>query len=405
MLAEALLFLSVSPFLNGGEPGEPGEKPAEPSTASALQDPDTFRFYWKDGLRAGNDNGIELRLGGRIHADAGWIANEPAIEAAVGDTEDGFEFRRARLYMSGELPHDIGFKAQFDFAGGDADFKDVYISYGGWPVKVQVGQFKEPFSLEELISSNYMTFMERSLNNVFVPARNTGLMLSNSYDEDVANLTWGLGLFRSADSFGDAAGDGEWSVTGRTTVAPIHDEEQTLHLGVNASLRSPAGDMVSYSTEPEAHLAPDFLATGTIMADSNTVLGIEGAYVYDRYSVQIEYIQADPDVIAGTGPDVTLSGWYVEGSAFLTEDRRPYDAKKGTFGRLKPSGEDAIEAKLRYSTLDFSDIASGLELSDITAGVNWYLSPNTRLMAEVIHADIDGLDSTQIAQIRFQVDW
>lgn len=38
-----------------------------------------------------------------------------------------------------------------------AEIKDTYIRYTGYPVKITVGQFKQPFGLEELTSSKYVT--------------------------------------------------------------------------------------------------------------------------------------------------------------------------------------------------------------------------------------------------------
>ena len=63
----------------------------------------------------------------------------------------------------------MSFKAQYDFAGGDVDFKDVWIGLDGQDClgcmfpDITVGHFKEYFSQEELTSSKYITFLERSL--------------------------------------------------------------------------------------------------------------------------------------------------------------------------------------------------------------------------------------------------
>ncbi len=64
--------------------------------------------------------------------------------------------------------------AQYDFAGGDADFKDVYVGLKKLPGvgTLKVGHFKEAFGLEELTSSKYITFIERSLpTEAFAPSR------------------------------------------------------------------------------------------------------------------------------------------------------------------------------------------------------------------------------------------
>lgn len=120
----------------------------------------TLRPYWKDGLRLdSNDGSIKLKIGGRLQNDYTFFAEDGDIERRLGeDFDDGTEFRRARFYFSGTIYNDIVFKTQYDFAGGDVDFKDVYVGFKNVPYvgNVRIGQFKEPFSLEELTSSNYI---------------------------------------------------------------------------------------------------------------------------------------------------------------------------------------------------------------------------------------------------------
>jgi GNAT superfamily N-acetyltransferase len=103
------------------------------------------------------------------------------------------EFRRAGLYASGTLWKDYLLKAQYDFAGGDADWKDVYLGMENIPVvgTLLVGQMHEPFSLEELTSSNYITFMERSLpTGAFALSRKTGIRASDAVLSK--RMTWAV---------------------------------------------------------------------------------------------------------------------------------------------------------------------------------------------------------------------
>ena len=71
---------------------------------------------------------------------------------------------------------------------------------------------KEPFSLEEMTSSNNVTFLERALPNVFAPSRNTGVLISNHVKERVS---WGMGVFLDTNDLGVDQGDGEFNFTGR----------------------------------------------------------------------------------------------------------------------------------------------------------------------------------------------
>ncbi len=404
MFTHALILGPVLLLGGGGDPGSGGDPDLEPTLFQGTG----LSWTWKDGLRY-KASGVEGKIGGRIQHDVAYIGNNSALESALGTPlEDGSEFRRSRIYFSGEIQDHLEYKVQYDFAGGDADFKDAYLGLTGYDVNVRFGQFKEPFSLEEITSSNYIDFMERSLANVFAPARSTGVMVHGAPD----GWTWAAGLFRDSNSYGDALGaDAEWNATGRVTWTPWNqdDGQDLLHVGISASFRSPAGDTLSLSQRPESHIAPSFLATTPITdAEDATLLGFEAAWVLGQFSLQGEFIQMD--VSSTSMSDPTFNGFYVQGSFFLTEDHKAYDAKRGAFGRVKPNNpmwsEDeacgAWEVKARYSNLDFTDTNDG-ELNDIGVGVNWYLTSNTKVMLEAINADLDNVDNTMIVQCRMQV--
>jgi phosphate-selective porin OprO/OprP len=128
-----------------------------------------FRVYWKEGLNLTTlDGDFKLKIGGRLMTDWLWSSEDTKIKQYVGEQEDGVEIRRARLYFSGLIYDNVEYKLQFDFAGGDADLKDAYLGLTDFPLgKLRMGHFKEPFSLEELTSSKYITFLERALPNIF----------------------------------------------------------------------------------------------------------------------------------------------------------------------------------------------------------------------------------------------
>ena len=132
----------------------------------ANKHPHPMQIHWEEGLRIDSDDGLfKLRIGGRIQLDGAIMDADNNLERrGIGDLEDSLEFRRARIYIQGDIYEDYFFKVQYDFAGGDADFEDVYMGMRNLPYvgNIMVGQFKEPFGLEELTSSNCITFMERS---------------------------------------------------------------------------------------------------------------------------------------------------------------------------------------------------------------------------------------------------
>ncbi len=376
--------------------------------------PSDFRLYWDKGIRlATADEAFKLKLGGRIMADWAWMQQDSDVEGLVGDLTDSTEFRRARFYMAGTIYENVDFKLQFDFAGGDADLKDAYIGLKGLPVYVKAGHFKEPFSLEEVTSSKYITFMERALPNVFSPGRNTGVQISDHACDK--RLTWAAGAFTETDGVGESSMEEGWAVTGRVTGLPYYEEDgrKLLHLGAAASYRSP--DAVRFRQRPEAHLAPRFVDTGTMATDSALLLGVESALVYGAASLQAELVSADADRQGAS--DADFWGGYIQASYFLTGEHRNYKQSAGAFSRVKPNknfnieecGWGAWELACRYSHLDLDDGAiGGGELDDVTVGLNWHLNPNTRVMWNYVRSDLDrgATDgAANILKMRLQVDF
>ena len=377
---------------------------AATKSASSLQKPDklTFRAYWKQGLRFDTpDKAFQLKIGGRIMNDWGVFSSNTAVNNAVGPLDDGTEFRRARLYMEGVLHKHVKFKAQYDFAGGDAGFKDMYIGLTKLPVvgNITFGHQKEPFGLEALTSSKYITFLERALPSTFAPERNTGIKLGNAFSGN--KFTWALGAFRDADVFGESFGNGGYNYTGRVTARPLYREKgrKVLHLGMAYRHGNPNGNSLRYRARPSAHLLPRFVDTGKFTATSTDTLGAEFAVVSGPLSVQSEF-----------------TSFYVQTSLFLTGEHRIYKSSAGAFDRVKPyrsfmpgdgAGKGAWEVAVRYARINLNDsFIQGGELRDFTLGLNWYLNPNTRFMWNYGLAERVGIGGiASLIQTRFQVDF
>jgi phosphate-selective porin OprO/OprP len=401
--------------------------------AGLTRNPYPFEAYWDKGLRFQSENGnFKLAIGGRIMNDWAWMTENKKLEdeSGIGDLVDSTEFRRTRLYVSGTIYNNVGFKAQYDYEDGVADFKDVYIELKKIPYlgNFRVGHFKEPFSLEELTSSKYISFMERNLtNDPFAPARNTGFMFYNHMLDK--RLTWAAGVFRNTDAFGDSdiadsSNEGQYSFTGRLTGLPWYEEKgrKLLHVGLGYSRQNAESNSVTFETKPDINLAPDFVDTGTTLTnitESYDLLGPELALVYGPFSLQTEYSFVDVDLKRSVNSDPDFSGFYVYGSYFITGENRSYKTTNGTFSRVKPKSNfkwgkspGAIELLARYSELDLSDEAVDAgRLDTMTLGVNWYLNPNTRVMFNYVKAnptlDSDGDDDgdADLFGMRFQIDF
>jgi phosphate-selective porin OprO/OprP len=382
----------------------------------AVADEGAYKIYWKDGLRFESPDGEhKLRFGGRIWLDWGWFTGDDAF-----DTVDGEEFRAARLYLSGVLWKRYDFKAQYDWAQGDADFKDVYMGVLDTSVgNVRVGQFKEPFSLELQTGANDITFMERATLFNLTPDRNTGLMV---YDNPSERFTWAAGVFRDSDKFGDDSGDGEYNYTARVTGLPMYEDkgESLVHLGLGLSARNPSDDTIAFASKPEQNLVSAIAGPGAAggtpitNADDYWLGGLEAAWVRGPFSLQAEYALTDIDL--DTGSDPTYDAYYVYASWFLTGEGRPYKTAEGCFGRVEPErpwgkdgGSGAWELGLRYSVIDYDDGPTTDTLEDITVGLNWYTTSVSRVMLNYVHSMYDsGVgsdDEADLLGLRFQINF
>ncbi|MCS7303878.1 MAG: porin [Thermoguttaceae bacterium] len=388
-----------------------------------------------------------VKVNGRIFLDWAMFGQGAASRANYGDVQDGVAFRSARIGVAGEAFHVVDYKIEMDFADTDqghngkliqsTSFKDVYLGVNELPLlgHVRVGHFKEPFSLEELISARYITFMERALPvAAFAPARKIGIMAYDTYWDERG--VWSIGAFTS-EMENDSEppiwrdDDGGVAATMRLTFLPWYDEASDgrglLHTGIAYSYRNIADGNARFRSRNECYLGPTIVDTGQITGVPEVqLLGIEGAWVYGPLSVQAEYFNVwVPRTGIGTA---YLNGAYVYVSYFLTGEHRPYDRKRGVFDRVRPftnffrvraadgvqTGWGAWELAYRYSWIDLVDLGVGVNggvADDHTLGLNWYLNPYTRIMFNYVLAKstdrygIDPITDMSTFQIRAQIDF
>ena len=390
---------------------EEEEYEAAEKSASAEPDPESYTVKYSNGLQIKrNDGQVKIKLGGRIQADFATIdvdsdltnaikspGGVPSTEQIGGDGE-GVEFRRTRLYVSGDLYDRIVFKSQFDFAGGDVSLKDQYIGMKNLPYvgTVFVGHMKEPFSLEQLTSSKYITFMERSLPSILDSERNFGLMFRNHYLDK--RMTASAGIFAVTGGDGEFfSREEDFNVSGRITGLPFYDKEdnQLVHLGFSLIHRFADHGQGGFSLRPEIHQAQKYLDTGSFRTDGATVIAAELATVHGPFSVQAEWKNGWID--NRDGQNWEASSAYVEASYFLTGESRSYKTSSGVFGRVTPTKSfnpaagdwGAWQIAARYSWIDLQDSGmNGGEEQNITAGLNWHLFSNVRWQFNYVYADV-----------------
>ncbi len=371
---------------------------------------------WKDGLSIKSDDGQHsIKFGGRALLDFGYVYNDAALNAQLAGGS-GAKFRSVRLFTSGTVYENFIYKVQVDWAGGKTALKDVYVGAKNLPVlgHVKIGHFKEPFSMEEMASSRFMTFMERGAANAFAPSRNVGMVFyDTAFDKSV---TWAFGAFKDTDNGGTSFDTkNEYALTGRATWNPIYGDEgrQVVHLGVSYSHRFAnidQGGSVSYKSKV-TNLVGSHISV-TVPTRGADLANVELAGVLGAFSLQGEYTMSAVDT--GASNRSILYGTYVEGSWFITGEHRPYERKKAVFGRVKPKknwnpkggGCGAWQLALRYDRLDLNDRAvAGGELQNVAAGVNWHWTSNIRMSTNYTYSDVKDVGKGHTIAFRAQVDF
>ena len=352
--------------------------------------------------KSNNYGNISIFVGGTIQADAAYVNDDKSNLIAGPNTE----IRRARLFVRGMLYEDWGYKLRVGFEGDNASFKDAYLKYN--PAGITFGLFKPGFSIDEMISSKHITFMERALPNAFKPGRRYGV----GYHGHTKRLSFTANLFERGTGDGDS-GDEGLGMSVRLTGTPYLNGNKILHFGLNSTLEQPEDNdknTVRFRVRPESHLARRLVDTGTI-TDVKYINrnALEIAMVADVFSFQGEYmfINIDRD---NDQEDLTFNGAYLYFSWFMSGESRPYNMRKGNFGRIRPvSRSGAWELALRYSHIDLNSnsITGGTE-NNIALGLNWYVNPRVRFSANMIFVDTDeyaGNEDPQIFQLRGQIDF
>jgi len=385
------------------------------------------RSYWEDGIRFDSPKSrFRLRFNGRAYFDWGSTFADRELEEAFPGLEGRHgDFRTLEGSIYGWFGELLEFKISIDFANVK-QVKDNWARFPNIPVlrQFRIGNIKEPFSLEEQTSSIFLTFMEVAMPTyAFTPGRDIGLRTDQLAMG--GRLTWAAGVFLNTGSLstvGDTkdeiSGATGWNLTGRVAGVLWYEEmgRRLAHIGASYSRQFRNKDQGTAKAYPETRLTDDKLVdSGDFSTDGNDLLGIEGAIVYGPFSLQGEIIAK---AVNSSGTSLMWGG-YGFLSWILTGEHRRYDRPSAVFKGVRPKspppwkkGYGAWELALRLSYIDLNDgdIGGGKE-RNVTAGLNWYLSRQYRLMFNYINARVtdrstppavdDGSEQTYAARFAF----
>ncbi len=408
------------------------------------------------GKVKGNGFGLEsadgqsaINLTGRVHFDARDFSQdmfEGSNDRDTASVANGLEIRRARIGFNGQIYKDIGFEVVTNAVGSSANLIDTaWLNLGFLKgAQLRMGRFKQPFSLEELTSSNNIDFMERSYVNQLAPTKKIGAML---HGEPISGLTYGASIYQEAF---DQVSDNDGTQAAARVTANFATfagwTDTVLHLGL-------AGTAGKYQVRPAVSSQTTGAASGTTRATivgfrsenrglqniyraqiSGTTLGTAGAFAgavdeiaadvdkdlqglelalaYGPFKLQGEYAKAHFNATHPVAATVTVAGdvtaQYLEAIWNITGEKWSDAYRGGVFSGIKPNqnfnvgnfkGSGAWQLAVRLSGFDASDISVGGtnarqqnndEAKTLTVGVNWILNPNIRIMLDYAKTDFEG---------------
>ncbi len=207
---------------------------------------------------------------------------------ATKDSQPQFEVRRARLILQGNLHgKDLTFKLQPDFGRGNVNLRDAHfdvrIAGTTW---LRFGQWKRPFSRQQINSSGRQQMTNRAITNVaFGPGRDIGVALHNNYERS-PEIEWTLGVFNGRGDVPAISGSVMVDpMSGMGTIGP------TTVTNVPLEFRPAVIARVGYNTKDLKGYSEADLEGGPLRFGAAASVWLEGDF--DDDAVSNQKVQAD----------------------------------------------------------------------------------------------------------------
>ena len=272
-----------------------------------------------------------------------------------GDINDTFDIRRARLSIYGDITERFDYKTQVEFGGTSSPFLlDAAIGYKLAPyLKLTAGQFKIPFSRENLISSSKLETINRSQVVEALVARgkdvignqngrDIGVQASGSFlpIQDNYLFDYAVGVF-NGNGINRLDNNEQKDIIGRLVAHPIKD------LSVGGSFYTGRATLNTTPARPEQKQDRDRI-------------GAELAYTHDPISLKWEYISGDD----GT---TNKDGWYAQAGYFIIPKKLQGVFKFDTYNpdtKVKKDGTNVYTAGINYYFNKWAFAQVNYELKD-----------------------------------------
>ncbi len=340
---------------------------------------------------------ITTRLVLTFGADVGGFIQDDANTEQVDHQPTLVKWRAERINFGGT----INFKNPWvwqvggNFNGLEADkgdrwsWMDVRLDIPVPQVgRVRIGRQKVGVSEEWVMPLIDWVFMERaSSSNAFVPQRNVGVVLTNSYAHD--RVMWSAGWFNDwfaqDNSF---TGNGN-QYSARLSALPVVGNAQdntVVQVGGAMFYREPTNGQLQFRARPEINQSDYFVDTGKFDAKHSVTSQFEAMVLKGRTQIFGEWSMNS--VSAPTAQDPFFYGGFAGFSYFLTRDSRGFNRREGCLSRLNPQkpvrfsggGWGAWEVGARYSYVNLTGgLIDGGRMSRWSGEVSWFATREWQL--------------------------
>ncbi len=367
--------------------------------ASATNSERVWKFSW--------DNRPSLRYGDLLRIDfrARLTGDLRRSEASLRDTDTSrFDIARRRIGVSGEIGGVADFQVERELAHA-RPWRDVYVDYHRFNgVRIQAGQFKLPFGLDENTSSANLDFVYRSRAAELSPGRDPGVMVHGR----AGVLRYEAGMF--AHDGDNARGNdtvrvsGGRTAAGRLLVQPFRSSTSLLLKDLQAGIAYTSSRVSAGIADlrVDTALGQPFFRPGLAVQGTRSRAGVEMRWRPGPFSVQSEFVRLTSErrgqsIDETDLPPLRADAWYAQGGWVVTGERK---AKGGADEPRRPlfrGGAGAVELAARIEAVRLSSSGPGLPSTGpraeailpyrdrvLTLGVNW--SPNrwVRVQANLV---------------------
>lgn len=384
------------------------------------------------------DGNFTAKIGGRLYTVYRHIFDDGQNGTNGKDT---FAIDTARFQLDGTFFKDFYYRIEGEAKSGESGggtatnsgaavnvpgafrTKDVYMGWqglGDW-LSIQMGQFKQPMSQEETESSRFIDFAERSILNRLIPGHVQGVMLKGALFDKV--VEWYVGFnngptYRDGDR-GTVDSNDEKGEFLRIFVTPLKNTDmalfKSLRLGIDASdhkTDNPSSPINNISSGDLnlGNILTFAAPAGAVLEGHITRLDLNFNWNYGPASLRAEYFRqrAQLEGPATVRDGFVITGWYIQASYLLTGEEKPLENRvkpKNNFDPLA-GGWGAWELAARVAVVDAHDAVhagiaapksgalnpptgSNHKTVEYTLGVNWWMTPNVRLMIDWEHLSFD----------------